>query len=116
MECNNEYRCSSFQFKEFLEGMVWQDILQELKNWENRIMQELAAPTFDPNTGLMVMGKAERVLYDEMLRGSLKAVDNMRMIPFIILEILEQQRLAKELEDGEGSGTGTGPEFEFSDE
>lgn len=54
-------------------------------------MEELAAPTFDVNTGKMVMGKDERVMYDEMLRGSLKAVDNMRMIPFIIMEIMEQQ-------------------------
>jgi hypothetical protein len=112
VECNNEYRSTPLQFKEFVEGLVWQDILQELQNWENRIMQELAAPTFDPNTGQMVMGKSERVLYDEMLRGSLKAVDNMRMIPVIIIEILEQQQATKEQKDGDG----TGSDFDFSDE
>ena len=112
MECNNEFRSTVLQFEEFLESCVWKDILQELKNWENRIMLELAAPTFDPNTGHMVMGKSERGLYDEMLRGSLKAVDNMRMIPVIIMEILAQQQVATEAQNGEG----TGPEFEFSDE
>ena len=92
LECNNEYSSTYLQMKDFTESLVWRDLLQELQNWENRIMEELAAPTFDVNTGKMVMGKDERVLYDEMLRGSLKAVDDMRMIPFIILEILEQKQ------------------------
>ena len=91
LECNNKFRSSPFLMKDFMEGTVWQDILQELQNWENRIMEELAAPTFDASTGQMIMGKSDRVLYDEMLRGCLKAIDNMRTIPSIIVEIQEQQ-------------------------
>lgn len=109
LECNNDFRSTAFQFREFTESLVWQDILQELSNWENRIMEELAAPTFDPNTGQMVMGKSERGLYDEMLRGSLKALDHMRMIPTIILEIIEQ-KLPLEPQHDEGND-----EFEFDE-
>ena len=99
LECNNNYRSTYNQLKAFTDSMVWKDILQELQNWENRIMEELATPSFDANTGQLVMGKSERVLYDEMLRGSLKALDNMRMIPFIIMEILEQKTVTQNQEN-----------------
>ena len=96
LECNNKFRCTALQIQEFVDGHLWQDILQELSNWENRLMEELAAPTFDATTGQMAMGRAERVLYDEMLRGCIKAIDNMRMLPFIIQEIVEQTKPEKQ--------------------
>ena len=109
LECNNKFRCTSAQWQEFAESFLWRDMLQELNNWENRLLEELANPTFDVNTGRMVMGKDERVLYDEMLRGSLKAIDNMRMLPTIIQGIVEQTK--PETNNGkQGSGSAVGDE------
>ena len=106
LECNNKFRCTSEQLQEFSEGFLWQDILQELENWEHRLLMELANPTFDATTGRMAMGKDERILYDEMLRGSLKAIDNMRLIPVIIQGIIEQTKRETENERKQGSELG----------
>jgi hypothetical protein len=87
----DKFLSSKHAFEEFLKSSIWQDILQELSTWEARVMQELAEPTFDLSTGKMAMGKEERVLYDEMLRGNLQAFARFRLIPHVILQILEEQ-------------------------
>ena len=93
LESSNNFRCSAEQFQEFSQSFLWLDMMQELDVWENRLLMELANPTFDVATGQMIMSKNERVLYDEMLRGSLKAIDNMRMLPGIIQGLIEQTKM-----------------------
>lgn len=84
------YIQGSYQtWKSFKEGTIWKDMDKEFEIWENRILAELANPTFDTNTGQMHLGKAERVLYDEYLRGCLKAIQDVRTLPEIILTNLE---------------------------
>jgi len=84
------YLRSSYEtWKGFMEGSVWQDLDAELKVWEDRILSELSNPTFDTNKGEMHFHKDERVLYDEYLRGCLKAVRDMRALPHMVLGNLE---------------------------
>lgn len=96
LECNNVFRSTVLQMREFADSLVWKDLLQEITNWENRLLRELAEPTFDANSGQMVMAKNERAMYDEMLRGSLKALDNMRLLPTIVLGLIELQTQEQE--------------------
>lgn len=91
MESYNEFKSSGFVFEEFLQSTVWQDMMQEIDTWERRVLEELAEPTFDMNTGKMVMAKDERVLYDEMLRGSRQAFDRFRELPNVILQIIRDR-------------------------
>ena len=91
MEAFNTFRSTGFAFEEFLKSTLWQDMLQELSTWERRVMEELAEPTFDINTGKMVMGKAERVLYDEMLRGNRQAFERFKQLPHVIMAIIKDR-------------------------
>lgn len=96
MESFNIFRSSAHAFEEFVKSTLWQDMLQEISTWERRILEELAEPTFDMNSGKMVMGKAERVLYDEMLRGNYQALDRFRQLPDIIMQIIKEQEDKKD--------------------
>ena len=107
-ECNNNFRCGWYQFKDFIESPLWQDMLQEMQNWENKIIEELAMPTFDSASGQMAMGKHERVLYDEMLRGHVRALSEVRRLPNTIMEIIEQSK-QETVQDEQG------PDFEFDE-
>lgn len=100
MESYNEFRSSGGAFEEFLQSTIWQDIMQEIDTWERRVLEELAEPTFDMNTGKMVMAKDERVLYDEMLRGSRQAFDRFRELPNVILQIIKDREHEHELNEG----------------
>lgn len=111
-ECNNNFRCGWFQFKDFIDSPLWQDILQEIQNWENKIVEELTVPTYDAAAGKMEMSQPERAMYDEMLRGHLRALGEVKRIPSTIMEIIEQSK--QETVDDE-HGTGTGDEFEFDE-
>lgn len=98
--CNNNFRSTEAQLEEFSKSFIWQDLLQELRNWQNRIQENLSAPSFDSNTGRMVLQKQERVLYDEMLRGSLHALSQVEQLPEIVLEIVKQNNKENENADG----------------
>lgn len=90
MECKNNFRCSYAQFEDFTESMLWQDMLQEIDNWEQKILNELAAPTFDTSSGEMTFSLHERTLFDEMQRGHLRALAYARQLPYIIMNHIEQ--------------------------
>ena len=100
MELYNEFKSSGGAFEEFLKSTLWQDMMQEIDTWERRVLEELAEPTFDMNTGKMVMAKDERVLYDEMLRGSRQAFDRFRELPNVILQIIKDRENEMEPTNG----------------
>lgn len=111
--CNNDFTSSPFAIRDFMQTTVWRDMLQELTNWEYRVMEELAEPSFDTNTGAMVLNAQERMLYDEMQRGSLKAIRQVKQLPQILLEILEQQ--ITETKENQNATEGS-DDFELDDE
>ena len=73
----------------------------EIDSWRERILTELAAPTFNHESGKMDFSKDDRTLYDEMLRGSLLALDRIKRMPFVVAEIIEQEN--QEKENGSGA-------------
>lgn len=84
--------------EDFFESLVWKSIIKELESWENAILHELAAPTFDVQSGKMTFSKGDRAVFDEGLRGSLRAIGYMRNLPQMMIESLEQ----KEQQDESG--------------
>jgi len=77
--------------EEFFSSLVWQTLLKELEEWERTILHELAAPTFNVQTGKMDLSKGDRALYDEGLRGSLRAIGYFKSLPHMIIESLKQK-------------------------
>lgn len=84
------FKCSAPRMKEFAETDIWQDMLQEMEGWKQKILEELSRPTFNHETGKMDFSRPERELYDEMLRGSLLAIGRVERLPLMIAEIIEQ--------------------------
>ena len=109
---NNDFRCSSQAFADFLSGALWQDMLQELHNWEKRITEEVMNITFDPSTGQMAMSSSERVLYDEGLRGSYRAIQEMKLLPVTIMEIIQQNQELKNEREERKQGSDTRDNFD----
>ena len=111
-QCNNEFRSSSHAFADFMGSVLWQDILQELTNWEQRITEEVMNLTFDPATGQMAMGSQERILYDEGLRGSYRAIQEMKLLPVTIMEIIQQNQEIGNGRDERKQGSDTRDNFD----
>ncbi len=87
---DKQLNASSQAWKEFIQSWVWKDFLGELSVWEDKILADLANPTFNPQQGQMHMSAADRTLYDEYLRGCLYAVRNIQQLPSQIIEAAEQ--------------------------
>lgn len=83
---------------EFQKSGVWRDFLSELENWERDILKELAAPTYDAEAGKMSFSPAERAMYDENLRGSLRAVSYFKQLPDMLLTNLVTQKESENVE------------------
>lgn len=91
-QCNNNFRSLPLALEDFRKSAIWLDMLQELTNWENRIKDEIAEPSFDDQSGTQQFDPQMRVMYDEYLRGCLKGIRRAKMLPIIIQEIVEQNQ------------------------
>ena len=89
---NNQFKSSVADLEAFEKSVIWSDVKQELINWETRITEELLNATFDPASGQMTMDPVTRALYDEGLRGSHKALQEMREIITVIKDIVLQNK------------------------
>ena len=96
-----QFRSTSYAMEEFAKSAIWADLVMEIDSWRERILTELAAPTFNHESGKMDFPKDDRTLYDEMLRGSLLALDRIKRMPFFVAEIIEQEN--QEKENGSGA-------------
>lgn len=84
------------EFENFAGTFFWQEVLKELAIWEKSIFNELGAPTFNIAQGKMDFNTSERALYDEGLRGSLRAIERFRQLPIILKELAEQEETKEE--------------------
>ncbi len=87
----SELHFSPKDVKEFEQSSLWRVMLDELTAWENNILHELAAPTFNVQSGKMDFSPSERATYDEGLRGSLKAIGFAKSLPSMVAEALNQK-------------------------
>ena len=82
---------SIHEIQEFEQSTLWQMMVAEIKEWEHRILNELAAPTFNVGEGKMDFSASERAMYDEGLRGSLRATGFFKNLPEMIIEAFKQE-------------------------
>lgn len=68
-------RCSPGQVEEFFKSSMWQDVLDELKVHEEQILQELARPSWDHDSGELAYSSDGRIMQDESLRGALRMLN-----------------------------------------
>lgn len=91
------YVSSAQSFKDFMESKIWEDVSNELDLWLNDIHESLEDP--------------EDLLDDKQhakLRGSAQAVRRFRLLPFVVLENIEedarQEAMAKEINETKEGG------------
>ena len=77
--------------KDFERGYVWKLFLSELEKWEKDILNDLAAPSFSVSEDKMLFSAQDRAMYDEGLRGALKAVQYFKNLPDSIKGALADQ-------------------------
>lgn len=88
----NDFMSSEADIESFRRSTVWQDILQEIGNWQTRITENLLEPTFSEGTEKMIMSKSDRTLYDEMLRANFQALERCKTVLDVIQEIIKQNK------------------------
>lgn len=84
------------QIEDFAQGVLWKHMVQLIEEWEHDILGELAAPTFNVKKGEMDFTADERAMYDESLRGALKACANFKSLPEALVESLTQKEQQNE--------------------
>ena len=84
------------EIQDFEQGSLWQLMVAEIQEWERRILNELAAPTFNASEGKMDFSASERAMYDEGLRGSLRATGFFKSLPEMMVEALKQEEQQNE--------------------
>lgn len=79
-------------WQEFVTSAIWGDFVGELDVWIGNILNELAKTSFDHESGKMEFTQDQRVLYDEMLRGCLLALERVKQLPYVIIEHSQASR------------------------
>ncbi len=92
----NEFNFTAHQVLDFEQSALWRFILSELGEWEKSILNELAMPSFNSESGKMEFNQDQRALYDEGLRGSLKAIGFFKNLPPMLAETLNQKENSDE--------------------
>ena len=78
-------RSSAGQIKDFSEGIIWNDMLEEIDIWLQRIRDELENPMLE---------FTHRTL--DQLSGSAKAIRNMKDLPEVLMGLAEDEEYERE--------------------